>query len=117
MRGSSKARLNMNLSRDVPALQRWRWWLAAAGVAEVGWFLLLRPRSSASFHDLFMLALLPLAVVGYVYLLVAVSAALAERDWEYHFKQMIVVILGSSVGFFVFALMWFTQTHLAGDLS
>ncbi|HYM42733.1 MAG TPA: hypothetical protein VET46_08200 [Steroidobacteraceae bacterium] len=117
MRGSSKARLDMRLARDIPALQRWRWWLAAALVAEAGWFLLVRPPGSTSFHSLFMLGLLPLMVVGYVYLLVAVTSALAERDWDYFFKQMIVVILGSSVGFFVFALMWFTETHLAAELS
>lgn len=107
----------MQLSREIPALQRWRWWLAALGVAEIGWFVLLHPRSSASFHALFMLALLPLVVIGYVYLLVAASSALAERDWEYHFKQMIVVILGSSAGMFVFALMWFVQEHFAAELS
>lgn len=107
----------IKITRDTPALQRWRWWLAAAVVAEVGWFLLVRPPGSTSFHSLLMLGLLPLMVVGYVYLLVAVTSALAQRDWEYHFKQLIVVILGSSVGFFVFALMWYTQTHLAAELS
>jgi hypothetical protein len=107
----------MRLSRDTPALQRWRAWLGAVGVAEVGWFLLLQPRRAAAFHTLFMLALQPLAVIGYVYLLVGVSAVLAERDWEYRFRQMIVLILGASVGFFVFALMWFTRERFAADLG
>ena len=117
MRGSSKARLNLTLARDIPALQRWRWWLAAAVAAEVAWFVFLRPRHSASFHSLFMLGLLPLTVVGYVYLMVAVSSFLESRDWDYRMSQLIVVMLGSSCGLFVLSLMWFVNERFAADLS
>jgi hypothetical protein len=117
MRGSSKNRLNMRLARDIPALQRWRHWLGAVVIAEIGWFVLLQPRSGAPFHTLFMLALLPLTVVGYVYLLVGVSAFLSERDWDLRLRETIVLMLGFSVGMFVFALMWFTRVHFDADLS
>jgi hypothetical protein len=114
---SSKARLNMQLSRDIPALKRWRWWLAAAAIAEVGWFALLRPRHSASFHTLFLLGLLPLTVVGYVYLMVAFSSYLEKSDWDYRLRQVLVLILGSSCAFFVVSLMWFTSERFGADLS
>jgi len=117
MRGSSKARLNMTLSRDIPALQRWRWWLGGAAIAEIGWFLLLRPRHTASFHTLFMLGLLPLTVVGYVYLMVAVSSFLEARNWDYRLSQVIVLMLGFSCGLFVLSLMWFVNERFAADLS
>jgi hypothetical protein len=107
----------MRLARETPALLRWRPWLGAVVIAEIGWFVLLQPRSSASFHTLFMLALLPLTVVGYVYLMVAVSAFLSDRDWDLRLREMIVLILGFSVGLFVFALMWFTRVHFDADLS
>lgn len=107
----------IKITRDTPALLRWRAWAGAALVAEIGWFVLLQPRLSASFHALFLLALLPLTVVGYVYLMVAVSVILAERDWEYRLCQMIVTILGLSCGLFVLALIWVTREHFSADLS
>lgn len=107
----------MRLSRDIPALQRWRWWLAAAVLAEIGWFALLRPRHSASFHTLFTLGLLPLTVVGYVYLMVAFSSFLEKSDWDFRLRQMLVLILGFSCGFFVFALNWFTSERFGADLN
>lgn len=113
----SKPLRQIQLTRDTPALMRWRAWSGAVGVAEIVWFALLQPRLSAPFHTFVVLALLPLTVVGYVYLLVAVSVVLSERDWEYGFRQTIVLILGSSVGCFVFALMWITREHFAADLS
>ena len=107
----------MTLSRDIPALQRWRYWLAAAVIAEIGWFVLLRPRHSASFHTLFMLGLMPLTVVGYVYLMVAVTSFLSARDWDYRLSQAVVLILGFSCGMFVFSLIWFTNERFASELS
>jgi hypothetical protein len=107
----------MRLARDVPALLRWRPWLGALAVAEVGWFLLLQPRSGAPFRTLFLLALQPLTIIGYVYLMVAVSSFLSERDWDLRLRQVIVLLLGFSCGFFVFALMWFTRVRFDADLS
>jgi len=63
------------------------------------------------------LALLPLTVVGYVYLMIAVSAYLADRDWEFRLRQLIVIMLGVSVGFFVFALLWLAKTHFDRELG
>jgi hypothetical protein len=107
----------MRLARDVPALLRWRPWLAAAGAAEIGWFVLLQPRLSAPFHALFTLAMLPLTVVGYVYLMVGVSSYLSDRDWDLRLRQTIVLMLGFSCGLFVFALMWFARVQFDADLS
>ena len=64
-----------------------------------------------------MLALLPLAVVGYVYLMVAVSAYLADRRWDYRLRQMIVLMLGLSVGCFVFSLLWVAKVHFENELG
>lgn len=106
----------MRLARDIPVLQRWRPWVAALVVAEISWFALLRPRTSAP-GTLFVLALLPLTVVGYVYLMVAVSAYLADRRWDYRLRQMIVLMLGLSVGCFVFSLLWVAKVHFESELG
>ena len=106
----------MRLAPDKPALRRWRVWAGTVVVAEICWFALLRPRIG-SYRTVLMLALLPLAVVGYVYLMAAVSAYLAERRWDFRLRQMIVVMLGLSVGCFVFALLWLAKVHFEGELG
>jgi hypothetical protein len=63
------------------------------------------------------LALLPLTVVGYVYLMAAVSAYLADREWDLRLRQMIVIMLGLSVGSFVFAVLWLAKAHFEGALG
>jgi len=63
------------------------------------------------------LALLPLTVVGYVYLMAAVSAYLADREWDLRLRQMIVIMLGLSVGSFVFAVLWLAKVHFEGELG
>ena len=107
----------MRLTPDTPALRRWRLWAAAVLVAEICWFALLRPRIAGHFPTVLALALLPLTVVGYVYLMVAVSAYLADRDWELRLRQVIVVMLGLSVGSFVFALLWLAKVNFEGELG
>jgi len=109
-----QSKLHMRLTPQPPALRRWRLWLVGAAVAEVVWFLVLRPRG---LHAFFVLALLPLTVVGYLYLMTAVSAYLAERDWDLRLRQIIVLMLGLSVGAFVFALLWFAKVHFEGELG
>jgi hypothetical protein len=79
--------------------------------AEACWFAILRPRLSAGFGAVLTLALLPLAVVGYLYLMTAVSAYLSERQWDLRLRQLIVLMLGLSVGCFVFALLWLAKVH------
>ncbi|HYM26925.1 MAG TPA: hypothetical protein VET66_02150 [Steroidobacteraceae bacterium] len=106
----------MRLTPDIPVLRRWRPWAAAVLVAEISWFALLRPRTSG-LGTLAVLALLPLAVVGYVYLMVAVSAYLADRRWDYRLRQMIVLMLGLSVGCFVFSLLWVAKVHFENELG
>ena len=106
----------MRLTPDIPVLRRWRPWSAAVVVAEISWFALLRPRTSG-LGTLSVLALLPLAVVGYVYLMVAVSAYLADRRWDYRLRQMIVLMLGLSVGCFVFSLLWVAKVHFENELG
>jgi hypothetical protein len=107
----------MRLTRDNPALVRWRWWMAAVAVGEIGWFALLRPPLATSWGALAVLALSPLAVVGYVYLMVAVSAVLNDRAWDYRFRQLIVLVLGISVGCFVAALVWLTKVRFEATLG
>jgi hypothetical protein len=97
-----------------PLLRRWRLWAGALVVAEIGWFWLLRPQI-AGFGPRLRLALPPLAVVGYVYLLGTVSAYLDSLDWDYRMRQLIVIMLGLSVGLFVFALMTVTSAQLEGE--
>ena len=105
----------MRLTPDSPPLRRWRPWLVAVIVAEICWFVLMRPRT-AGVSTIFVLSLLPLTVVGYVYLMAAVSAYLADRRWDFRLRQMIVVMLGLSVGCFVFALLWLARVHFAGEV-
>lgn len=106
----------MRIVPDSPALRRWRLWLAGLVVAEIGWFALVRPRSPVSLHTIAVLALLPLVVVGYVYVMTGVSAYLADRQWDFRLRQLIVLILGLSVGCFVFALLWLAKVHFEGEI-
>jgi len=108
--------LDMRLTPDTPALRRWRVWGIALIVAEICWFVLLRPRID-SYRTVLVLALLPLTVVGYVYLMVAVSAYLADQRWDFRLRQMIVVMLGLSVGCFVFSLLWLAKVHFTGEIG
>jgi hypothetical protein len=107
----------MRIIPENPALRRWRLWFGAVFVAEVCWFALLRPRIAGNLGAVFVLALLPLTLVGYVYLMAAVSAYLADRDWEFRLRQLIVIMLGLSVGSFVFALLWLAKVHFEGELG
>lgn len=102
----------MLFAPKTPALRRWRLWFGALAIAEVGWFLLVRPPFAGHFKSLLLLALIPVAVVGYVYLLAAVAAFLDSRDWDYQMRQVIVVMLGLSVGFFVFVLSSISTAQL-----
>lgn len=107
----------MYLTPKSPPLRRWRLWFGAIVVAEIGWFALMRPPFAGHFGMVVRLGLIPVAVVGYVYLLGAISVYLDERDWDYRMRQLIVAMLGSSVGFFLFALMTVANTQLEGELG
>ena len=107
----------MRLTPDSPALRRWRLWVGAVLVAETCWFALLHPRIAGNFRAVLALALLPLTAVGYVYLMAAVSAYLADREWDFRLRQMIVIMLGLSVGCFVFAVLWLAKVHFEGELG
>ncbi len=107
----------MRITPDTPALRRWRLWAGAVIVAEICWFALLHPRISGSFGTVGVLTLLPLTVVGYVYLMAAVSAYLGNLNWDFRLRQLMVVMLGLSVGCFVFALLWLSKVHFEGALG
>jgi hypothetical protein len=109
--------LNMRIIPDNPALRRWGLWAGATLVAEIGWFALLHPRIAGNVHTILGLALLPLTVVGYVYLMAAVSAYLSDRDWDFRLRQVIVVMLGLSVGSFVLAVLWLAKVHSERQLG
>jgi hypothetical protein len=106
----------MRLTPEIPALRRWPLWLGAVAVAEISWFALLRPQLG-SYWTIFVLALLPLTVVGYLYLMAAVSAYLSGKRWDFRLRQMIVVMLGLSVGCFVFSLLWLAKVHFEGEIT
>jgi hypothetical protein len=107
----------MRLTPDSPPLRRWRLWLGALIVAEICWFALLRPRMSVSVRAVLVMALLPLTAVGYVYLMAAVSMYLSERQWDFRLRQLIVLMLGLSVGCFVFALLWLAKVRFESVLA
>ena len=114
---ASSLDLEMRLTPETPALRRWRVWVVALLVAEICWFALLRPRVFGHFRTILVLGLLPLTVVGYVYLLAAASMYLSDRSWDFRLRQMIVIMLGLSVGCFVFALLWLAKVHFEGELG
>src|SRR5260370_37284820 len=116
-RSSSSLDVDMRLSPARPALRRWRLWVGAVLIAEICWFALLHPRIAGNFRPVLALALLPLTAVGYAYLMAAVSAYLADREWDFRLRQMIVIMLGLSVGCFVFAVLWLAKVHFEGELG
>lgn len=107
----------MLFAPKTPALRRWRLWFGALAIAEIGWFLLVRPPFAGHFKSLLLLAFIPIAVVGYVYLLAAVAAYLDSRDWDYQMRQVIVIMLGLSVGFFVSVLSTVSTAQLEASAS
>ena len=107
----------MRLTPDRPPLRRWRLWVGALVAAEICWFALLRPNLHVSPWTVLLLALLPLTAVGYLYLMAAVSLYLADRRWDFRLRQMIVLMLGLSVGCFVFALLWVVKVRFDGQLG
>ncbi len=107
----------MLFAPKTPALRRWRLWFGALLVAEIGWFALMRPPFAGHLKSVLLLALIPLAVIGYVYLLAAVAAYLDSRDWDYQMRQLIVILLGLSVGFFVFALSTISTAQLEASAA
>jgi hypothetical protein len=100
-----------------PALRQWRLWFGALLVAEIGWFVLVRPPFAGHFRSVLILALIPIAVVGYVYMLAAVAAYLDSRDWDYQMRQLIVILLGLSVGFFVSVLSTLSTAQLEASAA
>ena len=100
-----------------PALRRWRLWFGALLIAEIGWFVLTRPPFSGHFKSVVLLALIPVAVIGYVYLLAAVAAYLDQMNWDYQMRQVIVIMLGLSVGFFVSVLSTITTAQLEASVA
>jgi hypothetical protein len=107
----------MRLTPESPPLRRWRLWIGALVIAEIVWFALLRPKLPVSARTVLVLALLPLTAVGYVYLMAAVSMYLSDRRWDFRLRQMIVLMLGLSVGCFVFALLWLAKVRFEAVLS
>jgi len=107
----------MLFAPKTPALRRWRLWFGALLVAEIGWFALMRPPFAGHFKSVLLLALIPVAVVGYVYLLAAVAAFLDSRDWDYQMRQVIVIMLGLSVGFFVSVLSSISAAQLEASAA
>ena len=107
----------MLVAPETPALRRWGRWSVAILIAEAGWFALVRPRVSGNTRGLLALAMVPVTVIGYLYLMAAVCVALDRRDWDYRFRQLIVIMLGLSVGWFVFALNWLVRVHTEGELG
>jgi hypothetical protein len=63
----------MRVSSDNSLLHRWSLWVGALIVLEIGWFLLLRHEFGPIFHASLRVAMPPLAVIGYAYLLGAGS--------------------------------------------
>jgi hypothetical protein len=47
----------------------------------------------------------------------AVSAYLADQEWDFRLRQVIVIMLGLSVGSFVFAVLWLAKVHLERELG
>lgn len=102
----------MLFAPKTPALRRWRLWFGALLIAEVGWFVLTRPPFHGHLKSVFMLSLIPVAVIGYVYLLAAVASFLDRLNWDYQMRQVIVILLGLSVGFFVSVLSTLSTAQL-----
>jgi hypothetical protein len=99
------------------ALRNWHLWLIAALLGEVGWFALLHPLVPRTLRSGVVLALLPLALVGYAYLVVRLLQRLADAGWNLRLRQAISLVAALSVGCFIFVLLWITETHFSGELG
>jgi hypothetical protein len=85
---------------------------------ELAWFSLLHPLVPRTFTAGFALALLPLPVLGYVYLIVRLLMSLGDAQWNPRMRFVLALILVLSVGGFIFGILWIAEAHFSnGELG
>ena len=101
--------LTLRLTGFQPALRNWRLWFAAAVLCELGWVGLMHPLVPKTLGAGLVLALLPLTLVGYVYVVARLLVRLADAHWNLRVRRLIALALALSVGGFLFVLLWVVE--------
>jgi hypothetical protein len=99
------------------ALRNWPQWLGLTAVGEILWFSVLYPLVPRTLRAACVLALIPLPLAGYVYLVVHLLRRLADAQWNLRVRQGITLVLAVSVGCVGFVLVWITETHFDAEVG
>jgi len=99
------------------ALRNWPQWLGLTAVGEIIWFSVLYPLVPRTLRAACVLALIPLPLAGYVYLVVYLLRRLADAQWNLRVRQGITLVLAISVGCVGFVLLWITETHFDAEVG
>jgi hypothetical protein len=109
--------LGMRPTPSHSALRKWPLWFGVAAVGEVAWFALLHPLVPRTLRAAFVLALVPLPLAGYAYVVVRLLLRLADAQWNLRLRQAMSLVLAVSVGCFGFVLLWITETHFNAEVG
>ena len=90
--------------------------MAAAG-AELCWFALLHPLVPVTMRGAVVEALLPLLIVGYIYLVVHALLWLADAPLSMALRRLVALVLVLSVGLAIFAVVYTTQHLLSHEFG
>ena len=77
--------------------RRWWHWVLVALVAEVLWFCFMYPLVPTSLSAAAFEALLPLPLLGYIYLAVQCLLWISERNWSRWTKRLLNTVIALSV--------------------
>jgi hypothetical protein len=98
-------------------LNRWVTWIVGAAGAELCWFALLHPLVPITMRAGVVEALLPLLIVGYIYLVVRALLWLADAPLSMALRRLVALLLVLSVGLAVFAIVYTAQQLLSNEFG
>jgi hypothetical protein len=107
----------MGTTSNLLSLRTWPERLVAVAAAELIWFGLLHPLVPRTLHAALVLALLPIAIVAYVYFVLGLLARLRDSPWNLFLRQLLGLFLVLSVGGAIFGLLYVAESHLQGELG
>jgi hypothetical protein len=83
----------------------WYIWVGGAVLAAALWFGFLVPLVPETSQGIFIEALLPLPLLGYIYMAVRVLFWMADRNWVSGVRRLAAYAVASSVGLAAFGIV------------
>jgi hypothetical protein len=95
----------------------WRGWMLTALVAELAWFVLIHPLVPRTLRSALILALCPVPIVVYAYLIAHAVTGLVDSRLPLRLREAVGLVLILSVGLFGFGVLWVVEAHFNNDLG